>query len=45
LQPANVDDRAGALPMLPRLAALGFQGDLLGDSGFKCKGRIDCVPA
>ena len=35
LQPANVDDRAGALPMLPRLAALGFQGDLLGDSGFK----------
>jgi hypothetical protein len=21
--------------MLPRLAALGFQGDLLGDSGFK----------
>src|SRR5690348_4312263 len=35
LRPANVDDRAGALPMLPRLAALGFQGDLLGDSGFK----------
>jgi transposase len=35
LQPANVDDRAGALPMLPRLTALGFQGDLLGDSGFK----------
>ena len=35
LQPANTDDRAGALPMLPRLAALGFQGDLLGDSGFK----------
>ena len=35
LQPANVDDRAGALPMLPWLAALGFQGDLLGDSGFK----------
>lgn len=35
LHPANVDDRAGALPMLPRLAALGFQGDLLGDSGFK----------
>jgi transposase len=35
VQPANVDDRAGALPMLPRLAALGFQGDLLGDSGFK----------
>jgi transposase len=35
LHPANVDDRAGALPTLPRLAALGFQGDLLGDSGFK----------
>ena len=35
LQPANTDDRAGVLPMLPRLAALGFQGDLLGDSGFK----------
>lgn len=25
----------GTLPSLPRLAALGFQGDLLGDSGFK----------
>ena len=35
LHPANTDDRAGAVPMLPRLAALGFQGDLLGDSGFK----------
>ena len=35
LQPANTDDRAGTLPVLPRLAALGFQGDLLGDSGFK----------
>jgi transposase len=35
LQPANADDRAGTLPTLPRLAALGFQGDLLGDSGFK----------
>src|ERR687886_697829 len=35
LQPANTDDRAGTLPMLPRLAALGFEGDLLGDSGFK----------
>ena len=35
LQPANTDDRAGTRPMLPRLAALGFQGDLLGDSGFK----------
>ena len=35
LQPANTDDRAGVLPMLPRLAALGFVGDLLGDSGFK----------
>jgi transposase len=33
-QPANTDDRAGVLPTLPRLAALGFQGDLLGDSGF-----------
>jgi transposase len=35
LQPANTDDRAGILPTLPRLAALGFQGDLLGDSSFK----------
>src|SRR3954468_8968888 len=35
LWPANTDDRAGTLPTLPRLAALGFQGDLLGDSGFK----------
>jgi len=35
LYPANTDDRAGALPLLSRLAALGFQGDLLGDSGFK----------
>jgi transposase len=35
LQSANTDDRAGVLPMLPRLAALGFEGDLLGDSGFK----------
>jgi hypothetical protein len=34
LTAANVDDRAGAQPMLPRLAALGFQGDRLGDSGF-----------
>jgi hypothetical protein len=32
--PANHDDRAGALPMLPRLAELGFQGDLLGDNGY-----------
>jgi transposase len=35
LHPANTDDRAGILPTLPRLAALGFRGDLLGDSGFK----------
>ena len=35
LRPANTDDRAGILPMLPRLAALGFEGDLLGDSSFK----------
>ena len=35
LQPANTEDRTGVLPMLPHLAALGFQGDLLGDSGFK----------
>jgi transposase len=35
LHPANTDDRAGILPTLPRLAALGFQGDLLGNSGFK----------
>jgi transposase len=35
LHPANTDDRAGVLPTLPRLAALGFEGDLLGDSGFK----------
>jgi len=35
LRPANTDDRAGILPTLPRLAALGFEGDLLGDSSFK----------
>lgn len=35
LTPANTDDRASAVPMLPRLADLGFQGDLLGDSGYK----------
>ena len=35
LRPANPDDRAGILPTLPRLAALGFEGDLLGDSSFK----------
>ena len=35
LHPANTDDRAGILPTLPRLAALGVKGDLLGDSGFK----------
>jgi transposase len=35
LQPADTDDRAGILPTPPRLTALGFQGDLLGDSGFK----------
>jgi transposase len=35
LHPANADDRAGIRPTLPRLAALGFEGDLLGDSGFK----------
>ena len=35
LQPANTDDRAGTAPTLPRLAALGFRGDLPGDSGFR----------
>src|SRR4051812_6552214 len=35
LTPANTDDRVGATPMLLRLAELGFQGDLLGDSGYK----------
>jgi transposase len=35
LRPANADDRAGTRPMLPRLAELGFKGDLLGDSGFR----------
>ena len=33
--PANHDDRASAVPMLPRLAELGFQGDLLADNGYK----------
>jgi transposase len=33
--PANHDDRASALPILPRLAELGFQGDLLADNGYK----------
>jgi len=45
LQPANVDDRAGALPMLPRLAALGFQGDLPGDSGFRGAPFAAAAPA
>ena len=27
---------AGILSTLPQLAALGLQGDLLGDSGFNC---------
>jgi hypothetical protein len=31
--PANQD--ASALPILPRLAEPGFQGDLLGDNGYK----------
>ena len=35
LTPANLDDRACAKPMLPRLAELGFQGDLLGDASYK----------
>ena len=35
LHPANTDDRAGVPPMLPQLAALGFESGLLGDSGFK----------
>jgi hypothetical protein len=35
LRPANADDRAGIRPTLPRLAVLGFEGDLLGDSSFK----------
>jgi hypothetical protein len=35
LHPANTDGRAGILPTPPRLAALGFQGDLLGDGGSK----------
>jgi hypothetical protein len=33
--PADTDDRAGIPPTLPRLAALGFEGDPLGGSGFK----------
>ncbi len=43
LQPANADDRVGTLPTLPRLAALDFQGDLLGNSGFK--GTPESQPA
>ena len=38
LRPANADDRAGILPILPRLAALGFQGDLLGDTALVSAG-------
>ena len=41
LQPANTDDRVG---VLPRLAALGFKGDLLGDSGFKGASFTTAVP-
>ena len=37
LEPANTDDRAGTLPMLPQLAAPGFQSDLLGDSSFRAR--------
>jgi hypothetical protein len=35
LTPANLDDRASAGPMLSRLSDLQFQGDLLGDTGYK----------
>jgi transposase len=35
LTPAHLDDHACAKSMLPRLAALGFQGNLLGDTGYK----------
>ena len=35
LQPAKLDDRAGILPTLPRLAAPGFHGDLPVHSGFR----------
>src|SRR5215204_6099820 len=45
LQPANTDDRAGTLPALPRLAAPGFQGDLLGDSGFEGAPFAAAAPA
>jgi hypothetical protein len=41
--PANHDDRASALPILPRLAKLGFQGDLLGDNGYKGQPFADLV--
>jgi hypothetical protein len=35
LAPTNTDDRIDAAPMLPRLTEVRFQGDLLGDSGYK----------
>ena len=35
LQPTNLDGRAGILPTVPRLAGLGFQGDLPGDNGLE----------
>ncbi|WP_206664584.1 hypothetical protein [Dankookia rubra] len=35
LQPAITEGHAGTVAMLPRLAALGLEGDLIGDSGFK----------
>jgi hypothetical protein len=41
--PANHDDRASALPMLPRLAELGFQGDLLADNGKANPSPRQCV--
>src|SRR3954465_1840696 len=42
LHPANTDDRAGILPMPPRLRPPGFPGDLLGDRSFK--GRLSPRP-
>ncbi|SDB59477.1 hypothetical protein SAMN02927895_02306 [Belnapia rosea] len=45
LQPANTDDRTGVLPMLPRLVALGIEGDLLGDSGHRGPAMAAAHPA
>jgi hypothetical protein len=44
LQPANLDGRAGILPMMPRLATLGFQGDFQATAASKALPSILPAP-